>query len=82
MLITEVFRLQNTRHSSSGPFPEYRFKEKVFLRKSDLNEIEDTAGKTNSWSTSFRRGKGLETRLIVGRNVVRKTIGFITTLMY
>ncbi|XP_028396040.1 son of sevenless homolog 1-like [Dendronephthya gigantea] len=38
-----IFCKQNSRHSSSGPFPEYRFKEKAFLRKSDVKEVEDTA---------------------------------------
>ncbi|XP_046847821.1 son of sevenless homolog 2-like isoform X2 [Xenia sp. Carnegie-2017] len=37
-----IFCKQNTRHSSSGPFPEYRFKEKIFVRKSDVKELEDT----------------------------------------
>lgn len=37
-------RLQNTRHSLTGPSPEYRLKEKYFLRKIEINNLDDTEG--------------------------------------
>ena len=36
--------LQNTRHSLTGPSPEYRLKEKYFLRKIEINNLDDTEG--------------------------------------
>lgn len=36
---------QNTRHSLSGQNnPEYRLKEKYFLRKAEINDLDDTEG--------------------------------------
>ncbi|CAB4013749.1 son of sevenless homolog 1-like [Paramuricea clavata] len=51
-----IFCKQNTRHSSSGPFPEYRFKEKIFLRKSEVKEQEDTA--ETKHAVDFTDGEG------------------------
>lgn len=41
------FVFQNTRHSLTGPTPEYRLKEKYYLRKIEINDLDDTEGKKN-----------------------------------
>lgn len=44
-LIFLTLAFQNTRHSLTGPSPEYRLKEKYFLRKIEINNLNDTEGK-------------------------------------
>ena len=44
-LIFLPLAFQNTRHSLTGPSPEYRLKEKYFLRKIEINNLNDTEGK-------------------------------------
>lgn len=41
------FGFQNTRHSLTGPTPEYRLKEKYYLRKIEINDLDDTEGNNN-----------------------------------
>ena len=43
--IISIYILQNTRHSLTGPSPEYRLKEKYYLRKIEINNLDDTEGR-------------------------------------
>lgn len=45
--VVSQFVFQNTRHSLTGPTPEYRLKEKYYLRKIEINDLDDTEGKKN-----------------------------------
>ena len=52
--------LQNTRHSLTGPSPEYRLKEKYYLRKIEIIDLVDTEGSyvmhvisTNGWPSFY-----------------------------
>lgn len=40
---------QNTRHALTGPNPEYRLKEKYYLRKIEINDLDDTEDVKNSF---------------------------------
>lgn len=40
---------QNTRHSLTGPSPEYRLKEKYYLRKIEINNLNDTEDVKNAF---------------------------------
>ena len=65
-LIFLTLAFQNTRHSLTGPSPEYRLKEKYFLRKIEINNLNDTEGKYHtrhylSCSRSQRRQLSVHT---------------------
>lgn len=47
------FGFQNTRHSLTGPTPEYRLKEKYYLRKIEINDLDDTEGNNNVTCNPF-----------------------------
>ena len=40
---------QNTRHALTGPTPEYRLKEKYFVRKVEVGDLEDTQGECDKF---------------------------------
>ena len=44
LLMILICDLQNTRHSLTGPSPEYRLKEKYYIRKIEINNLDDTEG--------------------------------------